>query len=157
MIGQEANLQEGNFLLDGPVAVHVRGLHAVMDRPGRARVDLRGNITRRVAVIAGSVRVALPGRVVTVNAGQGLDLASGAVTPFREDDPWYAAQFTGTGDATVQATRGTVRVVRGAESRSADRGETLDPGERLATGEGSWAEVGFTGAGATCGFSPTAS
>nr|WP_246580329.1 FecR family protein [Deinococcus aestuarii] len=118
-----------------------------MDRPGRARVDLRGNITRRVAVTAGSARVALSRRTVTVNAGQQLDLASGAVTPFREDDPWYAAQFTGTGDATVQATRGTVRVVRGAENRPAGRGETLDPGERLATGEGSWAEVGFTASG----------
>ncbi|WP_102128513.1 FecR domain-containing protein [Deinococcus planocerae] len=144
---QEANLQEGNFVLDGPVAVHARGSHVVMDRPGRARVDLRGGITRRVAVISGSARVALAGRVVTVSAGQQLNLASGAITPFREDDPWYAAQFTGTGDATVQATRGTVRVVRGAESRSAGRGETLDPGERLATGEGSWAEVGFTASG----------
>ncbi|MEF2278683.1 FecR domain-containing protein [Deinococcus sp. YIM 134068] len=147
VLRDEANLLEGNFLLEGPVAVHVRGKHLVMDRAGRARVDLRGDVTRRVAVTSGSLRVALGGRAVTVGEGQQLDLASGSVSAFREEDPWYAAQFTGVGEATVQALRGTVRVTRGAEIRPAAVRDRLNPGERLTTGEGSWAEVEFTGGG----------
>lgn len=142
----EADLLQGRFYLRGPVAVHVQGQHLVMDGAGSLRVDLDGPV-RRVAVITGQVRADLSGRVVTVRGGQQLDLRSAALSAFRETDPWYAAQFRGEGSATVQATRGAVQLNRAGQVRGAASGDTLEPGAVLSTGQGAWAEVGFTGGG----------
>lgn len=148
----EADLLSGRFFLRGPVAVHVQGVHLVMAGAGEARVDLSDS-TRRVGVISGSLRLALPGGVVTVNAGQQLALRGGRVSAFREEDPWYASQFRGPGDATVEATRGGVYLrparlgVAGSASTVALIGDPLEPGARLSTGAGAWAEVGFSGGG----------
>ncbi|GAA0515567.1 FecR family protein [Deinococcus depolymerans] len=143
----EADLTQGRFFLRGPVAVHVAGNHVVMDSPGQIRVDLDGRVTRRVAVLTGQARVDLGGRLITVRAAQQLNLGSGQLSAFRETDPWYASQFRGLGSANVEATRGMVHIEQGGRTRVADVGETLDPGSRLNTDAGAWAEVGFTGGG----------
>ncbi|MFC6801436.1 hypothetical protein ACFQDE_06570 [Deinococcus caeni] len=91
----EADLLDGRFFLRGPVAVHVQGIHVVMEGAGQMRVDLSGRATRRVAVLQGQARLSLNGRVVTVRAAQQVDLDSGKVTAFREQDPWYASQYRG--------------------------------------------------------------
>ena len=142
----EADLLQGRFHLRGPVAVHVQGQHLVMDGPGALRADLDGPV-RRVAVLAGQARLDLNGRIVTVQAGQQLDLRGGQLSAFRETDPWYAAQFRGEGNASVQATRGPETLVRPGQTRSAVIGDPLEVGTTLNTGAGAWAEVGFTGGG----------
>ncbi|EYB68288.1 hypothetical protein DEIPH_ctg025orf0150 [Deinococcus phoenicis] len=144
----EADLQGGQFLLGGPVGVHVLGNHLVLERGAQARVDLGGaSGPGRVAVLGGNARLALGARVIRLAAGQQAALKTGQVTPFTETDPWYAAQFTGLGKATVQATRGPVYVASGGTRQIAGVGEVLQAGERLLTGSGAWAEVGFTGGG----------
>ncbi|WP_291428227.1 FecR family protein [Deinococcus sp.] len=143
----EAELLDGRFFLYGPVAVHVQGAHVVMEDAGQMRVDLSGRANRRVAVLQGQARLSLNGRVVTVRAGQQMDLDSAKVTAFGEEDPWYASQYRGLGDATIEATRGQVRVDRAGQSRVAVIGDTLDSGVTLNTAAGAWAEVGFTGGG----------
>lgn len=144
----EADLQAGQFLLGGPLSVHVLGGHLVLDRGTQARVDLAGPGTPvRVALLEGTARIALGGQVVRLNAGQQINLGSGQVTPFTGADPWYAAQFVGVGGVTVQATRGPVYVSTDGERRIAGAGDALEPGERLLTGSGAWAEVGFAGGG----------
>ncbi|MFT2719173.1 FecR domain-containing protein [Deinococcus sp. A31D244] len=143
----EADLLDGRFFLRGPVAVHVQGTHVVMEGAGQMRVDLSGRATRRVAVLQGQARLSLNGRAVTVRAAQQVDLDSGKVTAFREQDPWYASQYRGLGDANIEATRGQVRVDRAGQSRVAVIGDALDPGVTLNTAAGAWAEVGFTGGG----------
>lgn len=142
----EADLLQGRFYLRGPVAVHVQGNHLVMDRPGALRADLDGPV-RRVALLSGQARLDLLGQIVTVRAGQQIDLRSGQITPFQETDPWYAAQFRGEGSAAVQATRGAVTLRHAGQTRSALTGDTLEIGASLNTGAGAWAEVGFTGGG----------
>ncbi|GAA5511820.1 hypothetical protein Dcar01_00533 [Deinococcus carri] len=142
----EADLRGGQFLLGGPVGVHVLGNHLVLERGAQARVDLADG-TRRVALLGGSARLALGSRVVRLGAGQQVALKTGQVTPFAETDPWYAAAFTGPGSATVQATRGPVYVASGGTRKIAGVGEVLQTGERLTTGGGAWAEVGFSGGG----------
>ncbi|MFC3832777.1 MULTISPECIES: FecR family protein [Deinococcus] len=143
----EADLTRGRFFLRGPVAVHVQGNHVVMEGRGQLRVDL-ADATQRVAVLSGSVRIDLNGKVVTVEAGQQVALRSGTVTAFRENDPWYAAQFRGEGDAVVQATRGAVRLgTAGSAARSALVGDALRPGSAVNTGRDAWAEIGFSGGG----------
>lgn len=143
----EADLLDGRFFLRGPVAVHVQGTHVVMEGAGQMRVDLSGRATRRVAVLQGQARLSLNGKLVTVRAAQQVDLDSGKVTAFREQDPWYASQYRGLGDANIEATRGQVRVDRAGQSRVAVIGDALDPGVTLNTAAGAWAEVGFTGGG----------
>ncbi|GGR52093.1 hypothetical protein GCM10008959_11810 [Deinococcus seoulensis] len=143
----EADLLDGRFFLRGPVAVHVQGVHVVMEGAGQMRVDLNGRATRRVAVLQGQARLSLNGKLVTVRAAQQVDLGSGKVTAFREQDPWYASQYRGLGNANIEATRGQVRVDRAGQSRVAVIGDALDPGVTLNTAAGAWAEVGFTGGG----------
>lgn len=141
----EVDLLEGQFLLTGPVAAHALGRHVVLSG-GRARVDLQ-DAAPRVAVLSGSARVALVGGQVTVKAGQQLNLSTGKLSEFRETDPWYAAQFTGEGAASIEALRGPVDLTSGGATRQAVRGDELRAGHRLNTGTGAWAEVGFTGGG----------
>ncbi|WP_083652868.1 FecR family protein [Deinococcus marmoris] len=142
----EADLLSGRFFLRGPVAVHVAGNHVVMDGAGQLRADLNGN-EKRVAVIAGRLRIALKGRSIEVGAGQQIALDSGRVSAFREADPWYAAQFTGLGAASVEATRGPVSLLQRGATRVAVIGDDLQPGAALNTGAAAWAEIGFTGGG----------
>lgn len=146
---EEADLLEGQFLLQGPVEVHVQGNHLFVDGSGRVRVDLApGGSTLRVAVISGSSRVAMGTRITSVRAGQQIALKTGQISDFRETDPWYAAQFKGAGTATIEATRGGVKVFRGgAAPVNAAVGDDLAAGERLTTDTNAWAEVGFTGGG----------
>ncbi|WP_051935372.1 hypothetical protein [Deinococcus sp. YIM 77859] len=144
----EADLQGGRFLLVGPVAAYVLGHHLVLERDSQARVDLMASGTpRRVAVLAGSGRLALGTRVLRLGAGQQVNLGSGAVSAYSEGDPWYAPQFTGVGSVTVEATRGPVYLARGGTRQIAKVGSLLQLGERLQTGEGAWAEVGLAGGG----------
>ncbi|WP_162178620.1 FecR domain-containing protein [Deinococcus marmoris] len=142
----EADLLSGRFFLRGPVAVHVAGHHVVMDGAGQLRVDLSAN-EKRVAVIAGRLRIALKGRSIELRAGQQIALDSGRVSAFREADPWYDAQFSGLGVAAVEATRGAVTLLARGTSRVALIGDDLQPGAALNTGPAAWAEIGFTGGG----------
>lgn len=142
----EADLQAGQFLLIGPLAVHVLGGHLVLEPGAQARVDLLSSTAPRVAVLEGRARLAL-GRVVTLKAGQQAALRGGQVTPFTGGDPWYAPQFVGVGRVTVQATRGPVYVARASGRQIAGVGAALEAGERLVTGEGAWAEVHFAQGG----------
>lgn len=144
----EADLKGGRFLLRGPVAAHVLGSHLVLEGASQARVDLGTNgAPRRVALLTGSGRLALGGRVVRLSAGRQVALSTGVTSTFTEADPWYAAQFTGVGRVTVQATRGPVYVGSGAGRQIARIGSDLQTSERLTTGNGAWAEVGFAGGG----------
>ncbi|WP_019585298.1 hypothetical protein [Deinococcus apachensis] len=144
----EADLQGGQFLLRGPVGAHVLGNHLVLEGGAQARVDLGTNGTpRRVALLAGNGRLAVAGRVVSLNAGRQVALGSGVVSAFAETDPWYAAQFTGVGRVTVQATRGPVYVGGDAGRQIARIGTALGTGNRLITGDNAWAEVGYAGGG----------
>ncbi len=142
----EADLLSGRFFLRGPVNVHVAGRHLVMDGAGQLRVDL-GASEKRVAVIAGRLRIALRGQTVEVGAGQQVALDSGRLSVFRETDPWYAASFLGQGAATVEAVSGQVRLLEGGNARPAGSGDDLKPGAALNTGANAWAEIGFTGGG----------
>ncbi|GGO22601.1 hypothetical protein GCM10008949_09990 [Deinococcus humi] len=142
----EADLLSGRFYLRGPVSVHVAGRHLVMDGAGELRVDL-GGTERRVAVIAGRLRIALRGQAMEVGTGQQVALDSGRLSVFRETDPWYAASFQGVGAATVEAVRGQVRLLERGNSRPAGLGDDLKPGAALNTGANAWAEIGFTGGG----------
>lgn len=145
----EADLQEGQFLLQGPVAAFVLGRHLVVEGAGRVRVDLTaGGSTQRLAVLGGAVRVSGVGRAFDVGAGQQLSLRNSQVTAFTERDPWYDAQFVGVGDARVEGLLGPVQLRRGDGTlRPAARRDALGPGEALRTGAGAWAEIGFTGGG----------
>lgn len=142
----EADLLRGRFLLRGPLGVHVQGNHVVMSGPGQARVDLLG-ATRRVAVLSGSVRVALGNKLYDVKAGEQFALTSTQTTPFAENDPWYSAQFRGLGAATVEATRGKVSLTLEGNTRNALVDDDLPPGALLNTDANAWAEIGFTGGG----------
>ncbi|MDB5044904.1 MAG: hypothetical protein JWQ08_954 [Deinococcus sp.] len=146
---KEADLLEGQVLLEGPVTVHVQGNHLFLDGKGRVRVDLApGGATLRVAVISGTSRLAMGARITTVQAGQQIALKTGQISTFRETDPWYSAQFKGAGTATVEATRGAVKIFRvGAAPVNAAVNDDLAAGERLTTDVNAWAEVGFTGGG----------
>lgn len=144
----EADLQGGQFLLRGPVGTHVLGNHLVLEGGAQARVDLGTNgAPRRVALLAGNARLAVAGGVVRLNAGRQVALGSGAVSAFAETDPWYAAQFTGVGRVTVQATRGPVYVGGDTGRQIARIGAPLGTGDRLITGGNAWAEVGYAGGG----------
>ncbi|MDV6375312.1 FecR family protein [Deinococcus arenicola] len=143
---EEADLLSGKFFLRGPVAVHVGGQHVVMDGGGQLRADLSDN-QKRVAVIAGQVRIALRGQTVDVTAGQQIALDTGRISAFTETDPWYASQFRGMGTATVEATRGPVNLVARGVSRVAVIGDDLQSGAAINTGANAWAEIGFTGGG----------
>lgn len=142
----EADLLSGRFFLKGPVAVHVVGHHVVMGGAGQFRVDLSAP-EKRVAVIAGRLRISLRGRTIDVAAGQQIALGSGVITAFRENDAWYAAQYKGMGEATVEATRGPVTVREREAARVAVVGDDLQPGTALNTGADAWAEIGFAGGG----------
>lgn len=145
----EPDFQEGQFLMEGPAAGFARGSHLVMPGKGKVRVDLTPDgTTQRVAVIEGQVRISNGTRLFTLTAGRQLTLNSFAETAFSEDDPWYASVFTGAGDATVEALRGTVRWTSGeGGGQTARVGQALAEAQSLLTSGSSWAEVGFTGGG----------
>ncbi|MFC5847573.1 FecR domain-containing protein [Deinococcus petrolearius] len=146
--GGEADLQEGQFLLRGPVAAFVLGRHLMVEGAGRVRVDLTPGGTGRLAVLDGEVRASGVGRAFEVRAGQQLSLVGGQITAFTERDPWYDARFVGMGDARVEGLLGPVQLRRGdGTRRDAARRDALGPGEALRTGAGAWAEIGFTGGG----------
>ncbi|THF86522.1 hypothetical protein E7T09_10460 [Deinococcus sp. KSM4-11] len=142
----EADLTRGQFLLRGPLAVHVQGHHLVMEGPGRVRVDL-SDATQRVAALDGALRLDLDGKLIELRAGQQVALRGGGVAAFQETDPWYDAQFRGEGAAAIEATRGPVRLAGTAPEHNALVGDTLNPGDALKTGAAAWAEIGFTGGG----------
>lgn len=145
---EEADLLSGRFLIRGPLAIHVRGIHLNMDGPGQARIDLSSPRSRRIAVLSGSLRIALSSKIQEVRSGQQLALDSGKLAPYTEHDPWYAAEYRGEGTATVEATRGAVRLsVRSGNARNALIGDELQPGSTLNTDVNAWAEIGFTGGG----------
>ena len=143
------DFQAGQFLLEGPVAAFARGSHLVMTGKGKARIDLTADgSTQRVAVIEGQLRVSNGPRLLTLSAGQQLALHSFQQQAFVEDDPWYASVFTGSGAATLEALRGTVRWISAkGTGQEARVGQSLAESQSLSTAENSWAEVGFTGGG----------
>lgn len=146
--GGRAELQEGRFLLLGPLSLTALGQPVTLEAGAQARADLGVGGLKRVAVLAGGGRVTASGKATRLKAGQSVALGTGRVTPFREEEaPWYAPRLTGTGRASVQATRGPVYVTAGGTRTVARVGATLEPGTRLSTGAGAWAEVGFLGGG----------
>ncbi|MPY65253.1 FecR domain-containing protein [Deinococcus sp. SDU3-2] len=146
--GGRAELQEGRFLLLGPLSLTALGQPVTLDAGAQARADLGVGGLKRVAVLAGGARVTVAGKATRLKAGQAIAVGTGRVTAFREEEaPWYAPRLTGTGRASVQATRGPVYLTAGGTRTVARVGATLDPGTRLSTGAGAWAEVGFLGGG----------
>lgn len=146
---QETDFQDGAFLMDGPVSAFALGSHLVLEEKGRARVDVAsGGKTQRIGVLRGVLRFSSGATTVTVNAGQQVDLKTKQISPFKEDDPWYEAQFVGNGDAKVEALRGDVSVkADNAAAQAAQIGTLLTEGFSLTSGAKAWAEVGFSGGG----------
>ncbi len=143
----ETDFQEGRFYLEGAVPAYTSGSHLQLSATGRARVDI-SPLSARLGVMSGTVRVASGAKTVLVAAGQQFDFKKAQVSPFSETDPWYAAQFTGAGDATVQALRGQVEVLSpNTGPQPAQIGDSLGENQSLRTRAGAWAELGFTGGG----------
>ncbi|MFC6590781.1 FecR domain-containing protein [Deinococcus lacus] len=143
---REAQLQQGQFYLEGPLALYVQGYHAVLDSTARVRVDLMTGQVPRIAVLNGGVRVALDEQVRQLRARQQLNIQTHHISAFQETDPWYAARFLSAGEARVEALRGQVQHFSGTWQKAAV-GRVLEAGHRLSTAANSWAEVGFTGGG----------
>ncbi|MDL2345952.1 hypothetical protein QOL99_17625, partial [Deinococcus sp. MIMF12] len=109
--GGRAELQEGRFLLLGPLSLTALGQPVTLDAGAQVRADLGVGGLKRVAVLAGGARVRVAGKSTRLGAGQAVALGSGRISVFREEEaPWYAPRLTGTGRASVQATRGPVYV-----------------------------------------------
>ncbi len=142
----EPDLQSGKFYLSGPLNFFAQGSH--LAGSGQLRVDAAGP-TRRVAVISGSVRIAVGTTLVNLSAGQQYDFAARKVSAFSERDPWYTSRFSGEGEVTVQATSGPVTVQAPAplNTHNAALGERLESGQQVLTGLSAWAELGFSGGG----------
>lgn len=140
----EPDLQAGRFYMQGDARFYVQGTHYFTS--GKVRIDLQGNM-QRIAVIAGSLRIANGSQVSTLQSGQQYDLKGQKVSAFSESDPWYLARFAGTGDAQVEAISGDVTIQSGNSSHAVQPVESLQPGQVLSTGDHAWAEVGFTGGG----------
>lgn len=146
---QETDFQSGQFLMDGPVGAFALGSHLVLDDKGRARIDLTTDgSTQRIAVIRGTLRLSNGAKTVMVGSGQQINLKTLLVNPFKEDDPWYTAQFVGPGDAKLEASRGDVTVtLENAAAQAAQIGTVLPQGATVNSGSGAWAEIGFIGGG----------
>lgn len=146
--GGRAELQEGRFLLLGPLSLTALGQPITLDAGAQARADLGVGGLKRVAVLAGGARVTVAGKATRLGAGQAIALGTGQVSAFREEEaPWYAPRLTGSGRASVQATRGPVYLTAGGTRTVARVGAALLPGTRLSTGAGAWAEVSLLGGG----------
>ena len=144
---QEPDLQEGQFFFAGSGSFYALGWHLNV-QGGQVRADLLpGSPRPRVAVIAGRVRLSSGSRTVQLGAGEQLSLRSGPPAAFTETDPWYRAQFVGPGAATIEALRGAVEYRSGEKVRGATMGQVLGTGDRVSTGSGAWAEIGFSGGG----------
>ncbi len=142
---QEPDFQSGRVYLSGKLKFFAQSVH--MAAEGKIRLDLSAP-TRRLAVIAGEARLAVGTTQIKLKAGQQYDFVSKKVTPFLERDPWYDSRFTGQGEARIEATNGPVTLQIGSEAaRTALPSQPLLSGQQLLTGEGAWAEVGFTGGG----------
>ncbi len=145
VFNRQPDVQSGRFYVAGSAQFYAAGTHLASQ--GQVRVDLNG-ATRRVAVIAGTLRLSPTGRAIVLRAGQQYSFRDGKVTAFKETDPWYRSQFVGEGDAVLQASRGSVLTGPDLNHfRSAEIGQVLASGARLKTGADAWAEVGFSGGG----------
>jgi FecR protein len=143
----QPDVQSGRFYTSGDTQFYAFGTHLAMQ--GQLRVDI-DKAVQRAAVIAGTLRIsrAQGGRAITIRAGEQYNFATGAVTAFKESDPWYLSQFVGEGEAALQASRGSVQMGPDPEHLSnAALGQTLATGSRIKTGKDAWAEVGFSGGG----------
>ncbi len=144
----EPDLQTGKFYLSGQLSFFSQSVHLASD--GRVRLDLRSP-TRRLAIIAGTARLAVGSRVITLKAGQQYDFATKQITPFAEGDAWYDSRFVGEGEAVVQAVKGPVTVqsviTQASPAHNAAVDERLQAGQQLSTGPNAFAEIGFTGGG----------
>jgi FecR protein len=142
---QEPDFLSGRIYISGNLKFFSQTVH--MAAEGKVRLDISGP-TRRIAVIAGETRLALGTQQIKLGAGQQYDFKANKVTPFSEHDPWYDSRFTGQGEARIEAINGPVQLQIGpGPARPAVTSEALLPGQQLLTGEGAWAEVGFTGGG----------
>lgn len=143
----EPDLQEGQFFFAGQGGLYALGWHLNVES-GQLRADLLpGSPQPRVAVIAGRVRLSSGTRTVSLGPGEQLSLRTGRKSAFAETDPWYHAQFVGPGTATIEALRGAVTYYSGEKGRGAAVGQVLGTGDRVSTGSGAWAEIGFAGGG----------
>ncbi|WP_161883772.1 FecR family protein [Deinococcus alpinitundrae] len=144
----EPDLQTGKFYLSGQLSFFSQSVHLASD--GRVRLDLRAP-TRRLAIIAGTARLAVGSRVLTLKAGEQYDFATKRITPFAERDAWYDSRFVGEGEAVVQAVKGPVTIqsvtTQASPAHNAAVDERLQSGQQLNTGPNAFAEVGFTGGG----------
>ncbi len=141
----EPNFMSGNFYLQGEGKFYVQGVHYF--NSGKVRVDLRGN-EQRIAVIDGSLRIAVGTQVSTLNSGLQYNLKTLKVSPFTESDPWYLARFVGAGNAQIEAVSGTVILQNtDGSSHTVQPVEELRPGQTLSTFDKSWAEISFSGGG----------
>ena len=141
----QPDMQSGRFYIVGAAQLYAFGTHLYTQ--GQVRLDVSGPV-RRVAVIAGMLRLSPGGRAFTLKAGQQYGFLTGNITSFRKSDPWYLSQFIGEGDAALQASRGSVLTGPTPEQfRSAVIGQLLASGSRLKTGANAWAELGFSGGG----------
>ena len=141
----QPDMQSGRFYIVGAAQLYAFGTHLYTQ--GQVRLDVSGPV-RRVAVIAGTLRLSPGGQAFTLKAGQQYGFLTGNITLFRESDPWYLSQFIGEGDAALQASRGSILTGPTPEQfRSAVIGQLLASGSRLKTGENTWAELGFSGGG----------
>ena len=141
----QPDMQSGRFYIVGAAQLYAFGTHLYTQ--GQVRLDVSGPV-RRVAVIAGMLRLSPGGRAFTLKAGQQYGFLTGNITSFRKSGPWYLSQFIGEGDAALQASRGSVLTGPTPEQfRSAVIGQLLASGSRLKTGANAWAELGFSGGG----------
>ncbi|GGR24310.1 hypothetical protein GCM10008957_40000 [Deinococcus ruber] len=144
----QPDLQSGRFFVNGIGQLYLAGAH--LNTQGQIRMDADGKVMR-IAVVMGQVRISRDGHTTVLSAGQQYDLISDQVHPFNEKDPWYRSQFAGSGDVTVQATRGSVMADQSAQTppswQAIQLGQTLNMGGRIKTGANAWAELGFTGGG----------
>lgn len=141
----ELQLTAGQAFVTGPVQMYVKSYHLNVAAGSTVRVDLLGS-TERVAALSGSSRLAYGSRVIDLRAGQQITLRTGRQGTYQEKDPWYLSQITGEGNAVIEALHGEV-TVNGSRAAAAGVGQVLAPGQRLRTGAGAWAELGFTGGG----------
>ncbi|WP_164473389.1 FecR family protein [Deinococcus psychrotolerans] len=148
----EPDFQTGKFYLTGQVSFFSQKAH--LSAAGQVRVDVTAP-TRRVAVIAGKARISVGSKLYTLGAGQQYDFGTQKITAFAERDAWYRSQFSGEGEAVIEAATGPVSIQdtpalnasAAPVSRPVKIGEKLNVGQQLLTGASAWAEIGFTGGG----------
>lgn len=148
----EPDFEMGKFYLTGQLSFFSQKAH--LSASGQVRVDVTAP-TRRVAVIAGSARISVGDSLFKLRAGQQYDFGTQQITNFSERDAWYRSQFSGEGEAVIEAANGPVSLrdvpATGISAPSAERpvkiGERLNVGQQLLTGDSAFAEIGFTGGG----------